>query len=145
TTLRVPSSNAGAPTSLPKVPALPRIPPRPALFSLQVARFGPGDHGVWLRRSRSSRRRRALPASLDQLGRLLGLSPLIVMFLITSITMLRERTTGTLERLMTMPLSKLDLLVGYGIAFALLAELQAAVTTGFAYLVLDLTTAGSAF
>ena len=74
------------------------------------------------------------------------MSPLIVMFLITSITMLRERTTGTLERLMTMPLSKLDdLLVGYGIAFALLAELQAAVTTGFAYLVLDLTTAGSAF
>ena len=67
------------------------------------------------------------------------------MFLITSITMLRERTTGTLERLMTMPLSKLDLLVGYGIAFALLAGLQAAVTTGFAYLVLDLTTAGSAF
>ncbi|MGA8925885.1 MAG: ABC transporter permease [Solirubrobacterales bacterium] len=73
------------------------------------------------------------------------MSPLIVMFLITSITMLRERTTGTLERLMTMPLSKLDLLVGYGIAFALLAGLQAAVTTGFAYLVLDLTTAGSAF
>ena len=41
------------------------------------------------------------------------------MFLVTSITMLRERTSGTLERLMTMPLAKLDLLAGYGIAFAL--------------------------
>jgi ABC-2 type transport system permease protein len=76
---------------------------------------------------------------------MLGLFPLIMMFLITSITMLRERTTGTLERLMTMPLSKLDLLVGYGIAFGILASLQAAVTTTFAYVVLDLTTAGSAF
>ena len=41
------------------------------------------------------------------------------MFVVTSITMLRERTTGTLERLMTLPLAKLDLLFGYGIAFAL--------------------------
>ena len=56
---------------------------------------------------------------------LLGLFPLITMFLVTSITMLRERTTGTLERLMTMPLAKLDLLVGYGIAFALVAVVQA--------------------
>ena len=60
-------------------------------------------------------------------GPLIGLFPLILMFLITSITMLRERTTGTLERLMTMPLAKLDLLGGYGIAFALLATVQALV------------------
>jgi ABC-2 type transport system permease protein len=74
---------------------------------------------------------------------MLGLFPLIMMFLITSITMLRERTTGTLERLMTMPMGKLDLLVGYGIAFALLGAAQAGVTATFAYLVLDLSTAGS--
>jgi ABC-2 type transport system permease protein len=86
------------------------------------------------------------PGTFERIGPpMLGLFPLIMMFLITSITMLRERTTGTLERLMAMPLSKLDLLVGYGIAFALLAALQAAVTTTFAYVVLDLTTAGSAF
>ena len=47
-------------------------------------------------------------------GPMLGLFPFITMFLVTSITMLRERTTGTLERLMTMPLAKLDLLLGYG-------------------------------
>ncbi len=64
---------------------------------------------------------------------LCGLFPFIVMFLTTSITMLRERTTGTLERLMTMPMSKLDLLAGYGIAFGLLATAQAVVVclTGF--------------
>ncbi len=54
-------------------------------------------------------------------GPLLGVFPLISMFLVTSITMLRERTTGTLERLMTMPLAKLDLLAGYAAAFALVA------------------------
>jgi ABC-2 type transport system permease protein len=47
---------------------------------------------------------------------LLGLFPFVTMFLVTSITMLRERMSGTLERLMTMPLAKVDLLAGYGIA-----------------------------
>jgi ABC-2 type transport system permease protein len=70
---------------------------------------------------------------------LCGLFPFIIMFLVTSITMLRERTTGTLERLMTLPLAKLDLLAGYAIAFGLLAALQAAVVclVGFALLGLD--------
>ena len=48
---------------------------------------------------------------------MLGIFPFVIMFLITSIAMLRERTTGTLERLLTTPLGKLDLLFGYGIAF----------------------------
>jgi ABC-2 type transport system permease protein len=60
---------------------------------------------------------------------LLGLFPFVTMFHVTSITMLRERTTGTLERLMTLPLAKLDLLAGYGAAFALLAAVQAAVVS----------------
>jgi ABC-2 type transport system permease protein len=70
---------------------------------------------------------------------LCGLFPFIVMFLVTSIAMLRERTTGTLERLMTLPLGKADVLVGYGIGFGLLASLQAVVicTVGFAALGLD--------
>jgi ABC transporter DrrB family efflux protein len=69
--------------------------------------------------------------------------PFITMFLVTSIAMLRERTTGTLERLMTMPLAKLDLLGGYGIAFALLATMQALITSAFAYLVLGFDSAGA--
>ena len=55
---------------------------------------------------------------------LCGLFPFIIMFLITSIAMLRERTTGTLERLMTLPLAKADILIGYGLAFGTLATLQ---------------------
>ena len=73
---------------------------------------------------------------------MLGVFPFIVMFLITSIAMLRERTTGTLERLFTTPVGKLDLLFGYGIAFGVAATVQAAVAGGFAYWVLDMNTAG---
>jgi ABC-2 type transport system permease protein len=70
---------------------------------------------------------------------LCGLFPFIVMFLVTSIAMLRERTTGTLERLMSMPLGKADVLAGYALAFGALAAAQAAIvcTTGFALLGLD--------
>jgi ABC-2 type transport system permease protein len=80
----------------------------------------------------------------DRIGApLLGVFPMITMFLVTSITMLRERTTGTLERLMTMPLAKLDLLVGYGGAFALLAAAQAALVSAVAFWLLDLHVAGA--
>ena len=58
-------------------------------------------------------------------GPLLGVFPLLSMFLVTSIAMLRERTTGTLERLLTMPVGKLDILLGYALAFAATAVVQA--------------------
>lgn len=80
------------------------------------------------------------PQAFQSIGApLCGMFPFIVMFLVTSITMLRERTTGTLERLMSMPMSKLDLLAGYGIAFGILAAAQAIVVclTGFGLLGLE--------
>ena len=67
-----------------------------------------------------------------------GLFPFIIMFLVTSIAMLRERTSGTLERLMSLPLAKNDLLAGYGIAFGLLAALQALVVCLVGFLLLGL-------
>ena len=73
---------------------------------------------------------------------LLGLFPFVTMFLVTSITMLRERISGTLERLMTLPLGKLDLLVGYGIAFGAVAVVQAAVVSALSFGPLGLTVAG---
>jgi ABC-2 type transport system permease protein len=83
------------------------------------------------------------PATFDRIGGpLIGLFPFIVMFLITSIAMLRERTTGTLERLMSLPLAKLDLLAGYGLAFALVGAAQASVTSAVAFGLLDLHTDG---
>jgi ABC-2 type transport system permease protein len=66
------------------------------------------------------------PGAFDRIGPpLVGIFPLISMFLVTSIAMLRERSTGTLERLMSMPIGKLDLLIGYGLAFVLVALVQA--------------------
>ena len=76
-------------------------------------------------------------------GPLLGVFPLITMFLVTSITMLRERTSGTLERLMTMPLAKIDLLAGYAGAFALLAAAQSVTVSSVAFWALDLHIAGA--
>ena len=76
---------------------------------------------------------------------LCGLFPFIVMFLIASIAMLRERTSGTLERQMTLPLSRLDLLVGYGIAFGLLAAIQAVVVCTVGFLALGLAAAHGAW
>jgi ABC-2 type transport system permease protein len=81
--------------------------------------------------------------AFDKLGApMLGIFPFISMFLVTSIAMLRERTSGTLERLMTMPLAKIDLLAGYGIAFALLAAVQGLLTSAVAFALLDLNSAG---
>jgi ABC-2 type transport system permease protein len=85
------------------------------------------------------------PHIFDRIGIImLGVFPFILMFLITSIAMLRERTTGTLERLLTTPLHKLDLLFGYGIAFGVLAAIQASAGAGLAYGAFDLQTAGNA-
>lgn len=70
---------------------------------------------------------------IDRFGPMLvGLFPLIVMFLVTSVATLRERTSGTLERLMTLPIGRGDFVIGYAIAFAVLALLQSLVVTGFA-------------
>jgi ABC-2 type transport system permease protein len=76
---------------------------------------------------------------------MLGMFPFIIMFLVTSITMLRERTTGTLERLMTMPLAKLDLLAGYGLAFGTVGAVQASVTALVAFGLLDVHTQSAAW
>jgi ABC-2 type transport system permease protein len=80
----------------------------------------------------------------DQIGpALLGFFPLLVMFIVTSIATLRERTSGTLERLLTTPLGKGDLMAGYAIAFALVALVQAVIVTGFAVWVCGLHVKGA--
>lgn len=73
---------------------------------------------------------------------LVGIFPFFSMFVVTSITMLRERTTGTLERLMATPIAKLDLLLGYGAAFALVAAGQAVAVSAVAFGLLELEAAG---
>ena len=83
------------------------------------------------------------PQLFDRVGLImLGVFPLVIMFLLTSVAMLRERTSGTLERLLTTPIGKVDILLGYGIAFAVAASVQAVIASALAYLLLGLDTLG---
>ncbi|MFL6004114.1 MAG: ABC transporter permease [Nocardioides sp.] len=79
----------------------------------------------------------------DQIGpALLALFPFIVMFLVTSVTTLRERSSGTLERLLAMPMGKFDFLGGYAVAFGLMAAAQSALAVGISVGLLDLNVVG---
>ncbi|HEX4976851.1 MAG TPA: ABC transporter permease [Nocardioides sp.] len=83
-------------------------------------------------------------AGFDSLGPpLLALIPFIVMFLVTSVTTLRERSSGTLERLLAMPVGKLDLLGGYALAFGLVAAVQSALAVLLCVTLLDLEVTGA--
>ncbi len=84
------------------------------------------------------------PQVFDHLGPLLlALFPFTVMFVVTSVAMLRERTSGTLERLLTTPMAKADLLAGYAFAFGVVAILQVALVTALALGLLGLQIQGS--
>jgi ABC-2 type transport system permease protein len=84
------------------------------------------------------------PRTFDSIGAsLLGIFPLITMFLVTSIATLRERTSGTLERLLAMPLGKADMITGYALAFGAVAIVQSALATGLAVWFLGLDVMGS--
>lgn len=83
------------------------------------------------------------PAVFQRAGLpLVGIFPLVSMFLVASISMLRERRSGTLERLMALPTSKFGLLAGYAVAFGVLAIVQSIVALSVAVLALDLDIAG---
>ena len=85
-------------------------------------------------------------AAFNQYGPpLLGIFPFISMFLVTSVTTLRERTSGTLERLLSMPLGKADFIFGYAIAFGIFAVVQSLLVTGLSFGVFDMNVASSAW
>jgi len=85
------------------------------------------------------------PLVFDRIGpALLAVFPFFVMFLVTSITTLRERASGTLERLFTLPMGRLDFLAGYAVAFGAVAAVQAALAAGVAVGLLDLDLRGPA-
>jgi ABC-2 type transport system permease protein len=73
---------------------------------------------------------------------LLAIFPFIVMFLVTSVTTLRERSSGTLERLLAMPMGKFDFLGGYALAFGIVATAQAALAVALSVGLLGLDVAG---
>jgi ABC transporter DrrB family efflux protein len=74
----------------------------------------------------------------------IGVFPFVIMFIVAAITTQRERARGTLERLMAMPLGKLDLLAGYGVAFGLMAIVQVTLVLVISLTWLGVTLPGSA-
>jgi ABC-2 type transport system permease protein len=74
---------------------------------------------------------------------LLGLFPFVTMFLVTSITTLRERSLGTLDRLMVSPIGRGDVMAGYAVAFLLIAAVQTCITVVVGVWLLDLNVRGS--
>ena len=79
------------------------------------------------------------PAVFNRVGpQMLGIFPFITMFLVTSVTMVRERTSGTLERLLTTPLRRGELIIGYGLALGAAALAQALVGSAVAIWLLDM-------
>jgi ABC-2 type transport system permease protein len=88
----------------------------------------------------------ASPATFDRIGGpLLAVFPAIIMFIVTSVATLRERSSGTLARLFTLPMAKLDFLLGYALAFALIAVVQAVVVVSVSLYALDLDIRGAAW
>jgi ABC-2 type transport system permease protein len=75
---------------------------------------------------------------------LLAFFPLTTVFLVTSVAVLRERVSGTLERLLTTPLERLELLSGYALSFGCMASLQAVLVSALTLGPLGLTVRGPA-
>ena len=83
------------------------------------------------------------PGVFDRIGpTLLGMFPFMVMFLVTAMTTLKERSSGTLERLLALPVGKLDIILGYALSFGLLAVVQATVVSLVAVHVYGMDIAG---
>jgi ABC-2 type transport system permease protein len=83
-------------------------------------------------------------SAFDRVGpALLAIFPFTVMFLVTSVTTLRERSSGTLERLLSMPTGRLDLLGGYARAFGAVAVVQASLAVAVSVSLLGLDVEGS--
>lgn len=80
---------------------------------------------------------------LDHLAPLLiGLFGFFLTFMLSAVSFLRERTSGTLERLLATPLRRSELVVGYLAGFSFFALIQAAVILAFTVFVLRVRYAG---
>ncbi|GAA3329168.1 hypothetical protein GCM10020331_076120 [Ectobacillus funiculus] len=66
-----------------------------------------------------------------------------VFFLISGIGLLRERTTGTLERLMSTPIRRGEIVAGYLVGYGLFAVIQTVIVVFYAVNVLDIILVGS--
>ncbi|MBI2774298.1 MAG: ABC transporter permease [Chloroflexi bacterium] len=113
-----------AAVSVPPIPGAPPAGPPPVV--VEYLHGGP-DHTL-----------------LDLLAPLLiGVFAFFFTFLLSAVSFLRERTSGTLERLMATPLRRAELVVGYLAGFSVFALIQAVVIIAFTVLVLNVKYSGS--
>lgn len=74
---------------------------------------------------------------------LIGIFAFFFVFLIAGIAFLRERTGGTLERLLASPLRRYEIVLGYVVGFGVFTLLQAGLIAWFAVAILDMVMVGS--
>lgn len=79
----------------------------------------------------------------DSLGYvMLGIVSFFFVFVIAGVSFVRERTTGTMERLMTTPVRRSQVVLGYTLGFGVFAVIQSVVMLLFAHWVLGMPVAG---
>ncbi len=66
----------------------------------------------------------------------IGFFAFFFVFVLTTVSFLRERTVGTLERLMVTPVSRVEIVLGYMLGFGVVALVQSVVILGASVLVL---------
>lgn len=74
---------------------------------------------------------------------LIGFFVFFFVFLISGIGLLKERTSGTLERLMATPIRRWELVAAYLAGFGLFAVIQTVIVVSFSVVVLDVVLVGS--
>jgi ABC-2 type transport system permease protein len=83
-------------------------------------------------------------APFDSFGPvLLGLIVFMFTFMISGISFVRERTSGTLERMMATPLRRWEVVLGYVLAFLVVMAVQVVLITSVSVFLLDMMLAGS--
>lgn len=76
---------------------------------------------------------------------LLGFFVFFFVFIIAGVSFIRERTTGTLERLLSTPIRKWEIVVGYVIGFGIVTMIQSTIIAAYTIYVLDMMMEGSFF
>ncbi|EJQ95043.1 ABC transporter permease [Bacillus cereus] len=74
---------------------------------------------------------------------LIGFFTFFFVFILSGVSFVRERLSGTLERLLSTPVRRWEIVVGYIIGFGIFAFIQSIIIVSFSVYILDLYVAGS--
>lgn len=74
---------------------------------------------------------------------LIGFFVFFFVFLVSGISLLKERTTGTLDRLLSTPIKRSEIVLGYLIGYGIFAAIQTILIVLFSIYVLNITIEGS--